>query len=164
MLGALKGHIARWDHRLELLAQGAPIDVVGAFTTTYYMSWFLSIARQWMTPRGFIVASQYAPIAPINTQFVWQPSFDLAMSSPFERLCRACSLAHSSSTSYRKLLRRHQWLPARSKSRLLLMTFIWRRWTCPTSNMVRGPRNLGHRIAVPITNPSKMTHKCLLLS
>ena len=36
-------HIARWDHRLELLAKGAPIDAVGASTSADYMPWFLSI-------------------------------------------------------------------------------------------------------------------------
>ena len=38
-------HIARWEQRLELLAQGEPIDVGGAPMTTDYMSWFLSITR-----------------------------------------------------------------------------------------------------------------------
>ena len=63
-------HIARWDHRLELLAQGAPIDAVGAPTSANYMLWFLSITRQWKTPRGIIEAAQYAPAAPKMTQFV----------------------------------------------------------------------------------------------
>ena len=63
-------HIARWDHRLELLVQGAPIDGAGATTTEDYMPWFLSITRRWMTSRGIIAASQYAPAAPTMTQFV----------------------------------------------------------------------------------------------
>ena len=63
-------HIARWDHRLELLAQGAPIDVVGAPTTPDYMPWFLSITRRWMTPRAILEAAHYAPAAPTMTQFV----------------------------------------------------------------------------------------------
>ncbi|XP_057537164.1 serine/threonine-protein phosphatase 7 long form homolog [Amaranthus tricolor] len=62
-------HIARWDHRLELLAQGAPIDVVGAPTTPDYMPWFLSITRRWMTPRVILEAAHYAPAAPTMTQF-----------------------------------------------------------------------------------------------
>ncbi|XP_057526211.1 uncharacterized protein LOC130805455 [Amaranthus tricolor] len=62
-------HIARWDHRLELLAQGAPIDVVGAPTTPDYMPWFLSITRRWMTPRAILEAAHYAPAAPTMTQF-----------------------------------------------------------------------------------------------
>ena len=56
------GHIARWDHRLELLTQGAPIDVVGAPTTPDYMPWFLSITRRWMTPRALLEAAHYAPV------------------------------------------------------------------------------------------------------
>ena len=63
-------HIARWDHRLELLAQGAPIDAVGAPSTRDYMLWFLSITRRWMTPRSIIVAAHYATAAPTMTQFV----------------------------------------------------------------------------------------------
>ena len=43
-------HVARWEHRLELLAQGAPIEAVGAPTSVDYMPWFLSITRRWMTP------------------------------------------------------------------------------------------------------------------
>ena len=39
-------------------------------TSADYMSWFLSITRQWMTPRGFVAASQYAPTAPVMTQFL----------------------------------------------------------------------------------------------
>ncbi|XP_057529988.1 uncharacterized protein LOC130808544 [Amaranthus tricolor] len=63
-------HITRWDGRLELLAQGAPIDVHGAPTTPNYMSWFLSITRRWMTPRAiFAAAAHYAPAAPTMTQF-----------------------------------------------------------------------------------------------
>ena len=53
-------HVTCWDRRLELLAQGAPIDVHGAPTTPNYMSWFLSITRRWMTPRGIIAAAHYA--------------------------------------------------------------------------------------------------------
>ncbi|XP_057527797.1 serine/threonine-protein phosphatase 7 long form homolog [Amaranthus tricolor] len=60
-------HITRWDHKLELLAQGAPIDAVGAPTLADYM-WFLSITCRWMTPRGIIAAAQYAPAAPTLTQ------------------------------------------------------------------------------------------------
>ena len=63
-------HIARWDHRLELLAQGASIEAVGAPTLADYMPWLLSITRRWMTPRGIIVAAQYAPAAPTMTHFV----------------------------------------------------------------------------------------------
>ena len=63
-------HIALWDHRLELLAQGAPIDVVGAPSTRDYMPWFLSITRRWMTPRSIIAAVHYAPAAPTMTQYV----------------------------------------------------------------------------------------------
>ncbi|XP_057519959.1 uncharacterized protein LOC130800448 [Amaranthus tricolor] len=62
-------HIARWDRRLDLLAQGAPIDVHGAPTTPDYMPWFLSITRRWMTPHGIIAAAHYAPAAPMMTQF-----------------------------------------------------------------------------------------------
>ncbi|XP_057534009.1 serine/threonine-protein phosphatase 7 long form homolog [Amaranthus tricolor] len=62
-------HIARRDHRLELLAQGAPIDVVGAPTTPDYMPWFLSITRRWMTPRAILETAHYAPAAPTMTQF-----------------------------------------------------------------------------------------------
>ena len=64
------GHVAHWDHRLELLAQDAPIDAAGAPITADYISMFLSITRRWMTPRGIIAASQYAPAAPTMTQFV----------------------------------------------------------------------------------------------
>ena len=64
------GHIARRDHRLELLAQGTPIDAVGAPTTRDYMSWFLSITRRWMTPHGIIAAAHYAPVVLTMTQFV----------------------------------------------------------------------------------------------
>ena len=64
------GHIAHWDQRLELLAQGAPIDVVGAPTTPDYMPWFLSITPRWMTPRDVTAAAQYAPTAPTMIQFV----------------------------------------------------------------------------------------------
>ena len=56
-------HIARWDHRLELLAHDAPIDVVGAPTTRDYMPWFFSITRRWITPRGIITPTHYAPSA-----------------------------------------------------------------------------------------------------
>ena len=64
-------HIARLYYRLELLAQDTPIDVHGAPpTTSDYMPWLLSIIRQWMTPRGIIAASHYAPVAPTMTQFV----------------------------------------------------------------------------------------------
>ena len=42
-------HITRWDRRLELLAQGAPIDVHGTPTNSDYMLWFISITRRWMT-------------------------------------------------------------------------------------------------------------------
>ena len=38
-------HIARRDHHLELLAHGAPINVVSVATTPDYMPWFLSISR-----------------------------------------------------------------------------------------------------------------------
>ncbi|XP_057543503.1 uncharacterized protein LOC130821735 [Amaranthus tricolor] len=62
-------HIARWDRRLELLVQGAPIDVHSAPTTLDYMPWFLSITCRWMTPRGIIAAAPYAPVAPTMTQF-----------------------------------------------------------------------------------------------
>ncbi|XP_057524658.1 serine/threonine-protein phosphatase 7 long form homolog [Amaranthus tricolor] len=62
-------HVARWDHRLELLAQGASIEAVGAPTSMDYMPWFLSITRRWMTPRGIIAVAQYAPAAPTMTQF-----------------------------------------------------------------------------------------------
>ena len=55
--------ITRWDRRLELLAQGAPIDVHGAPTTPDYMPWFLSITRRWMTPCGIIAASHYCNIS-----------------------------------------------------------------------------------------------------
>ena len=50
-------HVARWEHMLELLTQGAPIEAVGAPTSADYMSWFLSITRRWMTPRGIIAAA-----------------------------------------------------------------------------------------------------------
>ena len=63
-------HIARWDRRLEMLAQGAPIDVADAPTSPDYMVWFFSITCQWMTPRGIITAAQYAPATPMMTQFV----------------------------------------------------------------------------------------------
>ena len=63
-------HVARWEHRLDLLAQGAPIDAAGAPTTADYMPWFLSITRRWMTPRGILAASQYNPAAPTMTHFV----------------------------------------------------------------------------------------------
>ncbi|CAO2836089.1 unnamed protein product [Amaranthus hypochondriacus] len=62
-------HIARWSRRLELLAQGASIDAAGASTSVDYMPWYLSITRRWMTPRGFVAASQYASAAPVMTQF-----------------------------------------------------------------------------------------------
>ena len=62
-------YIACWDHRLELLAQRAPIDAVDVRTSADYMLWFLSITRRWMTPRG-IAAAQYAAAAPTITQFV----------------------------------------------------------------------------------------------
>ena len=63
-------HIARWDGRLELLAQGAPIGVHGAATTPDYMAWFFSITRRWMTPRAIFAAAHYAPAAPTMTHFV----------------------------------------------------------------------------------------------
>ncbi|XP_057539301.1 serine/threonine-protein phosphatase 7 long form homolog [Amaranthus tricolor] len=62
-------HVARWEHRLELLAQGASIDAAGAPTTADYIPWFLSITRRWMTPRGIMAASQYTPAAPTMTHF-----------------------------------------------------------------------------------------------
>ena len=46
------------------------IDVHGAPTTSDYVPWFLSITHRWMTPRGIIAASHYAPVAPTMTQFV----------------------------------------------------------------------------------------------
>ena len=70
-MGAINGrHIARWNHRLDLLAQGAPIDAAAASTSADYMPWYLSITRRWMTPRGLVGASKYAPAVPIMTQFV----------------------------------------------------------------------------------------------
>ena len=63
-------HIGRWDGRLELLAQGTPINVHGAPTTPEYMPWFLSITRRWMTPHGIITMAHYALAAPTMTQFV----------------------------------------------------------------------------------------------
>ena len=63
-------HIARWDRRLEFIAQGAPIHSVGTPTTPDYMQWFLSITRRWMTPRGVTEAAQYTPAAPTLTRFV----------------------------------------------------------------------------------------------
>ena len=63
-------HIVRWDQRLELVAQGAPIDAAGASTTTNYMPEFLFITCRWTTPRGIIAAGQYAPAAPTMTHFV----------------------------------------------------------------------------------------------
>ncbi|XP_057517033.1 uncharacterized protein LOC130798166 [Amaranthus tricolor] len=62
-------HVTRWEHRLELLAQGAPIDAAGAPTTVDYMPWFLSINRRWMTPRGIMATAQYALAAPTMTHF-----------------------------------------------------------------------------------------------
>ncbi|XP_057523596.1 uncharacterized protein LOC130803497 [Amaranthus tricolor] len=55
--------------RLELLAQGAPIEAVGAPTSADYMLWFLSITRRWMTPRGIMAAAQYTPAASTMTHF-----------------------------------------------------------------------------------------------
>ncbi|XP_057521885.1 serine/threonine-protein phosphatase 7 long form homolog isoform X2 [Amaranthus tricolor] len=60
-------HMARWDQRLELLVQSAPINAAGAPTSPNYMAWFLSITRRWMTPRGIIAAVQYAITAPMMT-------------------------------------------------------------------------------------------------
>ena len=63
-------HIAHWDRKLELLAQGAPIDVHGAPITPDYTPWFLTITRRWLTPCGIIAASHYAPATPTMTQFL----------------------------------------------------------------------------------------------
>ena len=67
-----------------------------------------------------------------------------ATRSQWGRLCKACSLARSSNTSYRKSLQSPHWLPPIRTSYLLLMTIIWRRWTFHT------PRRLGHHSTSPL--------------
>ncbi|XP_057527478.1 uncharacterized protein LOC130806423 [Amaranthus tricolor] len=68
-----------------------------------------------MTPRGIIAAAQYAPTAPKMTKFA--QGVAAVIHSSHEQSV-PCSLAHNSSTSFQKLLRRHHRLPTRSTSRI----------------------------------------------
>ncbi|XP_057528789.1 uncharacterized protein LOC130807552 [Amaranthus tricolor] len=104
-------HVARWEHRLDLLAQGAPIEAAGAPTTADYMPWFLSITRRWMTPRGILAASQYNPAAPTMTHFAQgiasvigssqeEPVREIAQGTQFQHFIPEVTAPHTTTYAY----------------------------------------------------------------
>ncbi|XP_057544356.1 uncharacterized protein LOC130823658 [Amaranthus tricolor] len=139
-------HIARWDHRLELLAQGALIDAVSAPTTRDYMPWFLSITRRWMTPRGIVAAAHYALAVSTMTQFAQAAAVVIRSSheEPVREIAQGMLLGTQFQYFTSKIATKSSLTTVDVHVHLLLMTFIWRRRTCHTPVMLWGSRRLGH--------------------